>query len=107
MQPIPVHDQLIVGFATNRSTLENPELRTLADFVERNRDVFAGGEYRLQLIGNASRAGNADDNLTLSEGRIDEVLVVIRRLLKGREISLDPARVDGEALGERQAELRP
>jgi outer membrane protein OmpA-like peptidoglycan-associated protein len=104
VQPIPVHDQLIVGFDTNDDKLDNPELRMLADFVERNRDVFAGGDYRLQLIGNASRAGDPVDNLKLSRRRIDEVLVVIDSLLRARESSLDPDRVDDEARGEQQAE---
>ena len=103
-QPIPVHDQLVVGFDTNDDTLDNPELRKLAEFVDRNSELFAGGDYSLQVIGNASRAGNADDNLKLSRERIDEVLVVINSLLKGRDSSLDPGRIDPVPLGEQQAE---
>ena len=103
VQPIPVHDQLVVGFDTNDDKLDNPELRMLADFVERNRDVFAGGDYRLQLIGNASRLGDPDKNLQLSKDRIAEVVDVINSLLKGRDSSLDLDRVDPVPLGEQQA----
>jgi outer membrane protein OmpA-like peptidoglycan-associated protein len=102
-QPIPVHDQLVVGFDTTDDQLENAELRRLAEFVSRNIELFAGGDYELQLIGNASRAGKADENLALSERRRQEVRGEINALLKFH--NLPPlGRVTGDALGEQQAE---
>jgi outer membrane protein OmpA-like peptidoglycan-associated protein len=103
-QPIPIHDQLIVGFDTNDDQLDNAELRMLADFVSRNSELFAGKDYVLQLIGNASRAGKAEENLGLSERRRQEVQAEINALLKFQ--NLPPLRpITGEALGEQQAEL--
>jgi outer membrane protein OmpA-like peptidoglycan-associated protein len=101
VERFPVYESFNIEFATNSSRLDEDAVMELVGFVGRNHDVFADGDFRLTLVGHASRAGNVDDNLELSERRKNAVRDWIHEWL-GRELDEDHL-VQG-AFGEQEAE---
>ena len=100
VQPTPVHEQRIITFATNKWQLDERAWIELASFVATTRTVFEGGDYQLQIVGQASRAGNATSNQTLSEQRAGAV----RQAFSDLGVTLIDAQVTEVGVGERLAQ---
>jgi outer membrane protein OmpA-like peptidoglycan-associated protein len=100
--PVPkTHDSTTITFDTGLATFNQAARDELDRFVDHNRALLRGGNYEMQLIGQASRLGDPGRNRILSEQRWAAVWLAIEARLGSK---LDPARVDPVALGEELAE---
>lgn len=97
-----VYDQMTVQFATGESVLDEGDILELAAFVGRWSEVFDGGMYRLQLIGQASRTGSTELNERLSNERVAAVRAVLEEFIGD---AWDEDKVSTAAVGEEWARV--